>query len=84
MDERILVEVHVPAVQQIFDVLLPTEFTIGEVKEILCEMLYEITQGAYVPSDTPVLYYPCDQVILGNTCTVVELGLLHGDVLIIW
>lgn len=84
MNEMVLLEVFLPAVQRYFTVVLPSAYTIAQIKPLLFSMLQECVQGAVVFHEESVLYLTRCQMVLKDEWKVCEIGLIHADELIIW
>lgn len=84
MDERVMVEVCVPAAMQCFDVVLPCAFSIAEIKEQLLPMLQECTSGAFISKEKSVFYLCRLDVNLLDDQLVSDIGIHNGDEIIIW
>ena len=83
MDERILVEVYVPAAMRSFDIYLPIHKKVKELKKILFPLLEELNEGVFIPMVQTSLYGERIHVILADENTLQELGIVHGDKLIV-
>lgn len=79
MDERVLVEVYVPAVMRSYDVYLPLGKHIKEIKEILFPILEELSDGVFIPVVQTMLYKERTKSVLANENTLAQAGIVHGD-----
>ena len=48
-NNKILVELDIPLIEKSYDLYIPINKTIGTVKKLIEDGLYEITEGAYSP-----------------------------------
>lgn len=83
MDERIMVEVYVPAAQQAFDFIVPLDAQIQDVKVTLVQMLTEVTKNEFVGHSTTTIYIEDTKEILQGLQTMRFSGVKHGTRLII-
>lgn len=83
MDERVLVEVYIPAAMCSYDIYLPLHKPIGYIKKIVLPMLEELTDGMFIPVLHTRLYKERMHVILADENTLQEAGIAHGDRLLI-
>ena len=84
MDEKVMVEVCVPAAMRCFDVVLPSTFSIAQIKECLLPMLQECTHGAFVFGKKTAFYLTRGNANLLDDQLVNEIGIQNGDEIIIW
>lgn len=83
MDERVLVEVYIPAAMRSYDIYLPLHKRIGYIKEMVLPMIEELTDGMFIPVQQTSLYKERMHVILADENTLQEAGVAHGDRLLI-
>ena len=83
MDERILVEVYVPAAMYTYDVYLPKHKIVKDIKEILFSLLEELNNGVFIPLPQTALYGERIQAILADEKTLQEERIVQGDKLIV-
>ena len=48
-NNKILIELDIPLIEKSYDLYIPINKTIGTVKKLIEDALYEITEGAYAP-----------------------------------
>ena len=53
--DKLLLTIEVPSVEQIFDFTAPKTITPGLMRELLYQVLAELTGGAYIPSGAELL-----------------------------
>ena len=56
MDNKVLVELNVPSIDEIFNVFLPCSKKIGNIIVLLNKSLNDITNGSFKISDSNFLY----------------------------
>lgn len=79
MNNKVLVEVIVPAAGKKFDVFIPIESKLGEVLKLLAIALSELSEGKYKASDNVVLCDGDTGVILNVNMEVSELHIKNGS-----
>ncbi|MGX8850096.1 hypothetical protein [Amedibacillus sp. YH-ame10] len=84
MDEKILVEVYIPAAQLSLDVVLPISFRISQIKDKLFLMLQECSQGAFIFSKESVFYSSRLQINLLDDQVLKDIDIRTGDEIIVW
>lgn len=84
MDERVMVEVYVPAVLMRLDMVLVTRYPIEQIKQHIIHMVEEASNNAFVANDDTVLYLTRLHCALQEEQWLSEVGLLHGDEIILW
>ena len=57
MQEKILIELHLPAIQKQFDVKIPKHISVDQATKMLICLFEEMEQGEYIPAMEAVL---CD------------------------
>lgn len=82
--DKILLTIEVPSVEQVFDFMAPRSITPDLLRELLYQILAELTVGAYIPSGTEVLCRREDQKILPNEVPLEASGVCMGDHLILF
>ena len=81
--DKVLVNVYVPAAGQDFDVLLPRGIRISEVTYVLPQMLSELSNGKFNPSDDVAVCSRDSGALLNVNITVDELDIKNGTRLMI-
>lgn len=83
MDDRIMVEVYVPAAQQAFDCIVPLDAQIQDVKATLIQMITEVTKNEFVGRSTTMIYIEDTKEYLHGLQTMRFSGVKNGTRLII-
>ena len=83
MNNKILISVKVPMIEQKYDIFVPAFKTIFNVIETIEQGISELSHGEYIPSGKVMLYNSNGELINPNVI-VKESGLLNGsDVIMI-
>ena len=80
---KVLVEVVVPAADSKFDVYIPLESRMSEVKSLIVGIVNDLTEGKYIGDENSVL---CDfetGIIFNVNMVVSELGMINGSKLML-
>lgn len=56
MKNKVLVELYVPSIDEIYNLYLPVNRKIGNVIVLLNKSLFELTNGIFVGTDSTLLY----------------------------
>lgn len=56
MKNKVLVELIVPSLDEIYNIYIPINKKIGNIIQLLNKSLYDLTNGLFLPSDTNFLY----------------------------
>jgi len=75
---KILVEVYVPAISKLYDVLIPHWLKVYELTALISGAVEKMSDGLFV-SDNPVLCDGSDGNILGINLSVEDLKLYNGS-----
>ena len=81
--EKLLLTIEVPSVEQVFDYTAPEHITPQQMRELLYQILAELTGGSYIPSGTEVLCRREDQRLLPMDVTLRDSGIQMGDHLLL-
>lgn len=82
--EKLLVTIEVPSVEQQFDLLVPPSLTPSLLRELLYQLLNELTVSAYVSSGRETLCRREDRKILPSEVSLEDSGIRMGDHLILF
>lgn len=75
---KVLIELHLPAAMEVYDIFVPKQSTIGEVMFLLGQILPELSGGLFEVSAGTIL---CDRKtgkIFSPSQTTVQAGLTDG------
>lgn len=56
MKNKVLVELYIPSIDEIYNLYLPANRKIGNIITLLNKSLFELTNGTFVGTDTTMLY----------------------------
>ena len=56
MNNKILIEVNVPIIEEVYNVFIPASKTVYQVTQLLKKSISELTDGAYEDTTNAVLY----------------------------
>ena len=79
MNNKVLVEIAVPAAGEKFDVFIPTESKMSEVLKLVSTVLSDLSGGRYKASETAVLCSAETGMIYDINTEVAELGIMNGS-----
>ena len=82
--DKLLLTIEVPSVEQIFDFTAPKTITPGLMRELLYQVLAELTGGAYIPSGAELLCRREDRKVLPTEVPLEDSGVHMGDHLILF
>jgi hypothetical protein len=79
MNNKILVELLLPAAEQTYDVYLPPESLTSAVQKLLSSIFNELADGKFKPTGAEILCDAETGAIYDMNMTVAELGLKNGS-----
>lgn len=82
--DKLLLTIEVPSVEQVFDFTAPKTITPGLMRELLYQVLAELTGGAYIPSGAELLCRREDRKVLPMEVPLEDSGVQMGDHLILF
>ena len=82
--DKLLLTIEVPSVEQIFDFTAPKTITPGLMRELLYQVLAELTGGAYIPSGAELLCRREDRKVLPTEVPLEDSCVQMGDHLILF
>jgi len=75
---KITLEVHVPAIDRIYDVVVPEKAKVYEVTPLLASVVTKLAEGLYIPND-PVICDGETGKVYNNHHTLEQLKLKNGS-----
>lgn len=81
--EKVLVSVHVPAVDESYDIFIPPESPMYEVQELIKRAVGVLSHGQYIAGKTSILCFGNSGGIININLSVWELGIRNGSRLIL-
>lgn len=82
--KRILVCLYVPAIQEQYDLSIPTGMTVIEITKLLSEGVSELSNGHYQRSDLEMLTLKNPDILLHPDKTLEDYGIEDGSQLILF
>lgn len=79
MNNKVLVEISVPAAGDKFDVFIPLESKMSEVLKLVSNALSDLSNGKYRATDESVLCDAKTGIIFNINMEVAELGIKNGS-----
>lgn len=79
-----MVEVCIPAAQQCYYALLPTAFTLGQIKKHILVMIQDCSNGAFIMQKENVMFHVRLQCYLAEDTLLKDMDIQNADELIIW
>ena len=80
---KILVNVHIPAISERFDMLIPDSLRIKTVVSLITNTIVTLTNHPYISSGEEILCSVEKGILLRNNATLERYGIKNGDHLII-
>lgn len=75
---KVLVEVHVPAIGEHFDIFVPVDVPIRDVTKVITDGVVEVTNERYVASNRELLCMKAPAGLLDPLCTLEDYGVKIG------
>ena len=82
MNNKILINIYVPKIEQIYEVFIPISKNIYNVTKLLEQSIKELSQNEYTTNGTTLLYNEYGKLIKPNVL-VKDSGLVNGSKIII-
>lgn len=83
MNNKILVEVSVPASGEKYDVYLPLDIRTSDAVKMISNVLSELSNGKYKSTDESIICDAKSGIIFNVNTEVAELGLQNGSQLLL-
>ena len=80
---KILVNVHIPAISEKYDVLIPDSLRIRSVVSLIAETAEKISNHLYVVSGEECLCSVEKNILLRHNATLKQYGIRNGDHLVL-
>lgn len=75
---KVLVEVHVPAIGEHFDIFVPVDVPIRDVTKVITDGVVEVTNERYVASNRELLCMKAPAGLMDPLCTLEDYGVKIG------
>lgn len=79
MNDKVLVEIAVPASGEKFDVYIPLQSKMNEVLRLVSAALTDLSEGKYIAGDDAVLCDADSGIIYNVNIEIAELGIRTGS-----
>lgn len=76
--DKVLIEIHIPAIHERYDIFAPTDASIKEIIAIIADGVAEITNGKYIVSGCEQLCMKEPSGLLNPTFTLKHYGVKDG------
>lgn len=83
MNNKILIELEIPLIEKRYDLFIPINKKVGTVKNLIENVLVELTDSAYVPKDDSNFYSKETGEIFDVNKTVRDTNLRNGSRIIL-
>ena len=80
---KVLVKVYVPIIEEQYDILIPLNRRIYNVIKLLTKAINELSNGYYVPYQTPILYDKITATPYDKNLSIRESDIRNGTELIL-
>lgn len=84
MDNKILIGLYVPSIEENFDLFVPTGLVISELCTLLADGLTQTTNGHYRTSGRELLCLSSPDKLLAQDMTLADYGISNGDQLVLF
>ena len=84
MDNKLLINVSVPIIEDNFDLFIPINKKVGIVKELIINSVIDLTFGIFKPNDKMELYVKENGRLLDNDVYVKEANIFNGEKLVLY
>lgn len=81
-DNKVLVELSVPAANKKFDIFIPVTSKMFDVRKMLVKVINDLCEGTYIASDDVVICEKESGIIYNINLEIAELGIENGTKLI--
>lgn len=83
MKNKVLVELSVPSLDEIYSVYIPVNKRVGNIIQLLNKCLYELTNGLYVGSDMTSLYDELGEIYDVNSL-IRDTNIRNGSLIVLF
>ena len=77
--EKIIINLEVPAISQKYDVLINPDMSVEEITELLCKVVEDVSNHAYVSSGSEILCLAKEQMVLRRVELFSRYNIEKGD-----
>lgn len=79
MNNKVLVEIYVPATEQTYDVFIPLESRMCDVIKMVANALSDLSEGKYKATNDAILCDAETGIIFNVNIEIAELGIQNGS-----
>lgn len=79
MNEKVLTEIYVPALEISFDVFIPLQIPMYEILELLKRAVTDMSEGRFIANSDTAICYRENGAIMNINLSAFELGLRNGS-----
>lgn len=83
MKNKVLVELYVPSIDEIYNLYLPVNRKIGNIIVLLNKSLFELTDGTFIGDDSTLLYNRSTGERYSVNVTLRETNIRNGSSLVL-
>ena len=83
MEDKVLVDIYVPASGKQYDVRIPLMSAIGDVIKTIARMITDMSDGTFTASDDTILCFRDTGTILNINISVYSAGITNGTKLML-
>lgn len=84
MNNKLLINVFVPAMEKDYDLFIPINKTVKIVKQLIINSVVDLTYGIYKPNDKLELYVKSNGRKLDDNSYIKEANIINGEKLILF
>jgi len=83
MNNKVLVKVYVPTIEEQYDILIPLNRRLYNVIKLLVKAINELSNGYYVPKNKPILYNKISAIPYDEKLSIRESNIRNGTELVL-
>ena len=83
MNNKVLVKVYVPTIEEQYDILIPLNRRIYNVVKLLVKAINELSNGYYEPKNKPILYNKITAIPYDENLSIRESNIRNGTELVL-
>lgn len=83
MDEQILVNIYLPAAGKSFEVIIPCDICMGDVQNVLANMLADLSDGMFMPMEPNLLIEKKSGKMIDINATAAQQHIMYGAQLLL-
>ena len=83
MEDQILVNIYLPAAGKSFEVNIPENVRMGDVQNVIAEMLADLSDGMFMPMEPNLLINKSSGQIININATAAQQHIMYGAQLLL-